>query len=260
MTPSNSPKNSIQKLHRKPPRASRIGSSPKDSQRAASTETTALKNTARRGGTLRDLTTFPDKTSRKNPTFGVTLGNFLLLIWKEMWDNSDNIGQLDGNPPSHLFFQWKNTGNAFLSMRPHQKFPRMAVCSEATMLFPTAKDLQRRLQIYKGFGWFRWPGAVGSFKKYHPFLFKPFSSPGNVFKLAMAFCFIATNLEKKVSSCNTVPLTCHFPYFQLKQSKGGPCHGCSTWRNSWTSARCTWGIDASSFHGLAEAIGSVMLN
>ena len=84
---------------------------------------------------------------------------------------------------------------------------------------------------------FGWLGAVGSF-------------------------LTCSTWEEKYGSPFSSSLSLVFSkaWQRLKWWNGRPCHGCSTWRNSWTSARCTWGIDASSFGEVAEAIRSVMLN
>ncbi len=71
---------------------------------------------------------------------------------------------------------------------------------------------------------FGWLGAVGSF-------------------------LTCSTWEEKYGSPFSSSLSLVFSkaWQRLKWWNGRPCHGCSTWRNSWTSARCTWGIDASSF-------------
>lgn len=73
------------KLHRKPPRASRIGSSPKDSQRAASTETTALKT--RHGGVgVWGIWPHSLTKSHEKSDFWSDLGQFLVV------DVEKNVG------------------------------------------------------------------------------------------------------------------------------------------------------------------------
>ena len=131
---------------------------------------------------------------------------------------------------------------------PHQEFPRMAIRREATVLLPTTKDLQverNELDV---------DVAGNTTSKRMKSINIKFKREAVLLEIVDTFVdqksivYYVRNIMEQRAMATALGLKTPFAKatrFGPKNPAVRPCHGCSTWRNSWMSTHCTSSTGAS---------------